>query len=95
MQVQLGESLGRYIFLKRCCLFKFLRKRLSIMIEHSFPHMSERKGLSLSSGMANHYEDQLMEGVKKISQNETTEILLNDFSLCALARLYKTILRKQ
>ena len=52
MQVQLRESLARYIFLKRCCLFEFLRKRLSIMIEHSFPHTSERKRLSLSSGMA-------------------------------------------
>lgn len=48
MRVQLGESLARCIFLKRCCLFEFLRKCLSIMIEHSFPHMSERKGLSLS-----------------------------------------------
>lgn len=37
-----------------------------------------------------HYQDQLMEGIKKISQNETTEILLNDLRFCALARLYKT-----
>lgn len=43
------------------------------MIEHSFPHTSERKRLSLSSGNGCHYQDQLVEGVKKISQNETTE----------------------
>lgn len=42
-----------------------------------------------------HDQDQLMEGVKKISQNETTENFLNDFSFCALARLYETIFKKQ
>lgn len=40
------------------------------MIEHNFPHISQRKGLSLLSGMV----ITIMEGLMKISQNETIEI---------------------
>lgn len=64
------------------------------MIEHNFLRGVRGRDFTFKWN-GHHYQDQLMEGVKKISQNETTAIFFNDFSFCALARLYKTILRKQ
>lgn len=62
------------------------------MIEQSFPHMCERKRTFTFKWNGHHCQDQLMEGVMKISQNETTEFF-NDF-IFVLLQDYKNYLKK-
>lgn len=51
MQVQLGKALLGFFFFLRCCLFEFIRKCLSVMIEQFSSYEQEERTFTFS-GMA-------------------------------------------
>lgn len=95
MQVQLGESLARCIFLKKVLPFLISKKTpvnrdrtvfLKWVRGRDFHFQVEWPSLSRSA----HGRSK-----ENISKWDKLKVFFNDLSFCALVRLYETILRRQ